>query len=71
MKPKTISIELDSDDVNTINDFIDLLMNIGYYAPDKRTIDIVSYLLAKWTHQNKSTGDSTIYIDQIVKKEGI
>lgn len=65
MKPNTPSIELDSDEVNTIWEFFDLLQDIEYYAPNKRTIDVVSYLMEKWAYQNKSTGDATIYVDQI------
>lgn len=68
MKPNTPSIKLNSDEVNTIWEFFDILQDIGYYAPDKRPIDIVSYLLEKWAYQNKSTGDATIYVDQIGKE---
>jgi hypothetical protein len=42
-----------------------VLTEIGNIASDKRTIDIFSYLISKWAYQNKSIGDSTIYIDEI------
>ena len=69
MTPKTVSIALDSDDVKAIWDFFDVVNGIEHYAQDKRTIDIVNYLMEKWAYQQRTTGDSTIYVDQIVKKD--
>jgi hypothetical protein len=61
----TKQIELTPEEVQIIDSFLDVLTEIGNIASDKRTIDIFSYLISKWAYQNKSIGDSTIYIDEI------
>ena len=48
-----------------------MVNGIEHYAQDKRTIDIVNYLMEKWAYQQRTTGDATIYVDQIVKKDVI
>ena len=63
------TIELTDEEVQTIWEFFDVLDDIEAIASDKRTIDIVGYLLEKWAYQQKSKGDATIYIDQIDKKD--
>lgn len=61
----TKQIELTPEEVQIIDSFFDILTEIGSIASDKRTIDIFSYLISKWAYQNKSIGDSTVYIDEI------
>ena len=63
------TIELTQEEIDTIWDFFDVLGDLGAVASDKRTIDIVRYLLAKWAYQQKNKGDATIYIDQIDKED--
>ena len=63
------TIELTQEEIDTIWDFFDVLDDIEAVASDKRTIDIVSYLLSKWAYQQKNKGDATIYIDQIGKED--
>ena len=63
------TIELTDEEVQTIWEFFDVLDDIEAIASDKRTIDIVGYLLSKWAYQQKNKGDATIYIDQIEKKD--
>ena len=63
------TIELTQEEIDTIWDFFDVLDDIEAVASDKRTIDIVSYLMEKWAYQQKNKGDATIYIDQIGKED--
>lgn len=61
----TKQIELTPEEVQVIDSFFNVLTEIGNIASDKSTINIFSYLISQWAYQKKTTGDSTIYIDEI------
>lgn len=58
-------IELTPEEVQVIDSFFNVLTEIGHIASDKSDINICSYLMSQWAYQKKTTGDSTIYIDEI------
>lgn len=63
------TVELNTEEIDTINGFFDILMSLGELVPDQRTVDVFGYLIRKWAYQYKKKGDATIYLDQIVREE--
>lgn len=63
----TRKVEFSTEEVKTIDDFFDLLMELGHVTPHTRTIDLFSYLIAKWAYQKASTGDTTLHLDRLDK----
>lgn len=61
----TRKVEFSTEEVKTIDDFFELLMELGNIAPHTRTIDLFEYLIAKWAYQKASTGDTTLYLDRL------
>lgn len=63
----TRQVEFSTEEVKTIDDFFDLLTELGYVTPHTRTIDLFGYLIEKWACQKASTGDTTLYLDKLDK----
>lgn len=61
----TRKVEFSTEEVKTIDDFFELLTELGHIAPHTRTIDLFAYLIAKWAYQKASTGDTTLYLDRL------
>lgn len=61
----TRKVEFSTEEVKTIDDFFDLLTELGEVAPHTRTIDLFGYLIEKWAYQKASTGDTTLYLDRL------
>ena len=61
----TRKVEFDAEEVKTIDDFFDLLTELGQVTPPTRTIDLFGYLIEKWAYQKASTGDTTLYLDRL------
>lgn len=63
----TRQVEFSTEEVKTIDDFFDLLTQLGYVTPHTRTIDLFGYLVEKWAYQKASTGDTILYLDSLDK----
>lgn len=63
----TRQVEFSTEEVKTIDDFFDLLTQLGYVTPHTRTIDLFGYLIEKWAYQKASTGDTILYLDRLDK----
>ena len=61
----TREVEFSLEEVKTIDDFFDILTELGHIAPHTRTIDLFGYLIEKWAYQKASTGDTTLYLDKL------
>lgn len=63
----TRKVEFSTEEVKIIDDFFDLLTELGHSAPHTRTCDLFGYLIEKWAYQKASTGDTTLYLDRLDK----
>lgn len=61
----TRKVEFSAEEVKTIDNFFDLLIELGQETPHIRTIDLFGYLIEKWAYQKTSTGDTTLYLDRL------
>lgn len=61
----TRTVEFSKEEVKTIDDFFELLTELGHIAPHTRTCDLFGYLIEKWAYQKASTGDTTLYLDRL------
>ena len=61
----TRKVEFSPEEVKTIDDFFDLLTELGDIASHTRTIDLFGYLIEKWAYQKASTKDTTLYLDKL------
>ena len=61
----TRKVEFSTEEVKTIDNFFELLTELGHIAPHTRTIDLFGYLIEKWAYQKASTGDTTLYLDRL------
>lgn len=61
----TRKVEFSTEEVKTIDDFFELLTELGHIAPHTRTRDLFEYLIVKWAYQKASTGDTTLYLDRL------
>lgn len=63
----TRKVEFSAEEVKIIDDFFDLLTELGHVTPHTRTIDLFGYLIEKWSYQKASTGDTTLHLDRLDK----
>lgn len=63
----TRKVEFSTEEVKTIDNFFDILDDLGNIAPHIRTCDLFGYLIEKWAYQKESTRDTTLYLDKLDK----